>query len=241
MRTIISLLYLLFYFAISAVALPLEWLIGKKNKELELRQSCAMIKWGFSCLTFLAGAKVTVKGAENIPKNGPLLFMGNHRSYYDIIIAYQYLPFFTSVIAKSGLRKAPVIGLWMKRIEVIFLENNNMKQQMQSILTGIDMLNNGKNLLIFPEGKRNKGSGVDEFHAGSFKLATKTGATIVPFSITNTREIWETQFPWLKSQNVVLEFLPPITTKDISKDESKLLHVKTHDVIFDSYKANGGY
>ena len=104
----------------------------------------------------------------------------------------------------------------------------------------IDYIKNGTSMLIFPEGKRNLGEGVDIFQGGSFKLTQKTGARIVPFSITNTREVWERQFPWLSRQKVTLEFLPPISTAELTRDEQKELPEKVRVIVEESFRKNGG-
>lgn len=239
-RTIAGYAFLIFFMIISWLfLLPIGYFIGRSNKEKGQRFSVKIIKWGFSCLSAIA-ADVTVKGTENIPKDEPVVFMGNHRGYFDVIITYQYLPFLTSIISKDALKKFPVVSNWMSRIGCLYLEKDNIKQNLGTIMTAIDYIKNGTSMLIFPEGKRNLGAGTDTFQSGSFKLTQKTGARIVPFSITNTREVWEIQFPWLSRQKVVLEFLPPITTSDLTREEQKALPETVRSAVEDSFIRNGG-
>lgn len=239
-RSIAGYIFLIFYMIISWLfLLPIGYFVGKSNKEKGQRFAVKIINWGFSCLSALA-AKVTVKGLENIPKDETVVFMGNHRGYFDVIITYQYLPFLTSIISKDALKKFPVVSNWMSRLGCLYLEKDNPKQNLGTILTAIDYIKNGTSMLIFPEGKRNLGEGVDTFQGGSFKLTQKTGARIVPFSITNTREVWERQFPWLSRQKVTLEFLPPISTAELTRDEQKELPEKVRVIVEESFRKNGG-
>ncbi len=235
LRTLISLLYVGLFMLASLVLLPVEFFIRKKSPKAAVQFSHKVITTGFRALIFLSGSKPAVYGLENIPKGVPVVFMGNHRSYYDLIISYTYLPCPTAIYSKSGLKKAPAISSWMRRINCIFLEKDDMRQNMQAILDGIDLIKNGTSLLIFPEGKRNKGAGVLDFHAGSFKLATKTGAAIVPIVQTHTREIFEKHFPWLHPQKTTLEFLPPIETKGLSREDQKNLPALTRELILKAY------
>ncbi len=234
-RTIISVIFVGLFMLSSLILLPVEFFIRKKSPKKATQFSYIVITNAFRTLTFLSGSTPKVYGLENIPKDRPVVFMGNHRSYYDLIISYCYMPCPTAIYSKDGLKKAPAINVWMKCIDCVFLEMGNLRQNMEAILTGIDLLKKGTSVLIFPEGKRNKGEGVLEFHAGSFKLATKTGAPIVPVVQTNTREIFEKHFPWLHRQKTTLEFLPPIETADLSKEEQKALPEFTRQQILKAY------
>ena len=223
LRTIISLTFVGCFMVASLVLLPVECLIRRKDPDGAVAFSHRLITWGFRVLVFLAGSKPTVYGLDNIPSDTPVVFMGNHRSYYDLIIAYTYMPNPTAIISKASLKKAPAISSWMRRINCLFLESDNLRQNTQVIINGIELINSGTSMLIFPEGRRNKGEGVLEFHAGSFRLATKTEVPIVPVVQTKTREIFENHFPWLHAQKTTLEFLAPVYTQGLSRDDIKEL------------------
>lgn len=51
-------------------------------------ESLKIVQYMFSLILKLAGITVTVKGAENIPRDRAVLFVGNHRSYFDILVGY---------------------------------------------------------------------------------------------------------------------------------------------------------
>ena len=78
-------------------------------------------------------------------------------------------------------------------------------------------------MFIYPEGTRNQGDerALNEFHEGSFKLATKTGAPIVPVAVAGTRDIFENHFPKVKPGHVINEFGQPIETAPLSREEAK--------------------
>ena len=60
----------------------------------------AIVNWAFRWVIRLSGVKVVVKGEENIPKDTAVLYVGNHRSYYDIILTYVRVPRPTGYVAK---------------------------------------------------------------------------------------------------------------------------------------------
>lgn len=115
-------------------------------------------------------------GEENVPKDEPVLYIGNHRSYFDIIITYARCPGLTGYVAKSNMEKVPLLSIWMKRLHCLFINREDVKEALKTILAGIDNIKNGISMCIFPEGTRNK---TDDlllpFKEGSFKMAEKTG------------------------------------------------------------------
>mgnify|MGYP001108845276 CR=1 FL=1 len=65
-----------------------EWIIGKFNPGVKDRSSLAIVNWAFRVVLFLAGTKVTFIGLENVPTDTPVLYVGNHRSFFDVVITY---------------------------------------------------------------------------------------------------------------------------------------------------------
>ena len=81
------------YFILSIITLPLAWLIGLViNKRAKQYFSYFLVSKTFFLVRLAAGTKVDIRGLENIPKGQPVLFAGNHRSYFDIILNYSILP-----------------------------------------------------------------------------------------------------------------------------------------------------
>ena len=65
------------------------WILSKKDQYKSWYKSWKLVKGFFEGLLHIAGTKVEVRGAENldkIPKEQGILLIGNHRSYFDIII-----------------------------------------------------------------------------------------------------------------------------------------------------------
>lgn len=240
-RFILVLLYLILFLLLTIPLAVAEWLIGKKNPALKDAISQAVIRWAFSCCTFLSGAQVDYKGLENIPKEGACLYVGNHQSYFDIILTYCCFPRPTGYVAKAGMRQVPLLATWMRNIRCLFLDRDNIREGMKAILKGIEELKSGISLCIFPEGTRN--SNPDQllpFHEGSFRLAEKAKCPIIPISISNSREIWEAHLPLIKKSHVIIEFGKPILPDALSKEERKFLGSyvqKEIQLLYDKNKA----
>ena len=121
----------------------IEWIIGKFNKDLHDRSSLAIVQFGFRVVQFIAGTKVIVKGEENIPKDPAVLYVGNHRSYFDIILGYIAVPGITGFIAKKEMNHYPLLRVWMRYIHCLFLDRNDIKQGLQTILAGVEKVKSG--------------------------------------------------------------------------------------------------
>ncbi len=237
-RLILVAIFLLLVFIASAILFPLEWIIGKFNKHAKDISSLRIIQWVFKVILFLSGVKTTVKGIENIPKDEPVLFIGNHRGIFDVLVSYSRMPDLTGFVAKKEMDKVPIIRRWMKHLYCLFLDRKNMKEGLKTILSAIDHINNGISIVIFPEGTRNKGDGLLPFHAGSFKIAEKTNCKIIPMVQTKTEYIFENQFPCIKATKTTLEFGKPIVLDELDKNDRKDIANYTRNIIRQMYESN---
>lgn len=224
------------------VSLPIqfvEFVIGKFSPDVKSRSSLAIVNWAFRVVLFLSGVSVTVLGEENVPKDEPVLYIGNHRSYFDIIMTYVRVPRPTGYMAKVEMLRIPSLSTWMKYLHCIFLDRSNIKAGMQSILDAIEKVKSGISICIFPEGTRNRTDNVLlEFHDGSFKIAEKTGCPVVPMSINNAGAIWEDHLPKIKKTHVVIEYGKPIYVRDMDREQKRHLSAMVQDVIRTNYEKN---
>lgn len=238
LRLLILIIVLLIFAIFSLIALPVLWLIGRKKPVVREKASDAVARFMFRLILIICGTRTTAIGLENIPTDQPVLFVGNHRGFFDVIISYTYIHGRAAYVAKQEMMKVPILRRWMTNIRCIMLDRTNTRAALKSILTGIEYIKDGTSLVIFPEGTRNKGEGVLEFHAGSFKLAEKSRCLIVPVVQNNTSAIFEDQKPLLKKAHTVIEFCTPIDMSAMSPDERKNISVYVHDLVLDTYNKN---
>ncbi len=228
-------LYLLFGIPVLGV----EWLIGKFNKNTEDYQCLRMVQRAFKLMISMAGTEVTVIGEENIPDE-PVLFIGNHRSYFDILLTYSRCKRLTGYVAKKEMLRYPLLRDWMKRLYCLFLDRDNPKEGLKTILQAIDYIKSGISICIFPEGTRNDGEELSilPFHSGSFKIAEKSGCPIVPISMNNTASIFENQFPRIKKTHVIIEYGKPIYPCELDKETKKRLAPYCQNLIQETINKN---
>lgn len=231
--------FVILFLILSIPIMFVEWIIGKFNPDVKSRSSLAIVNWAFRCVRFLAGTKVDYIGEENIPKDTPVLYIGNHRSFFDIVLTYVRVPRPTGYIAKKSLEKVPLLNVWMRNLHCLFLDRENIKAGMQTILAAIDLMKNGKSICIFPEGSRSKEEGTFlPFHEGSFKIAAKADCPIIPMTIVNSAAVFENQFPKIRKAHVVIEYGKPIYVKELPKEQQKQLAPYVQNIIMETYKQN---
>lgn len=239
-RFIICALFLGLYLILGIPVLGYEWLLGKMNKKKADLQQLHMVQWGFQCMLKMTGVEVTVIGEENVPKDQAVLYIGNHRSFFDILLTYSRMPGLTGFVAKKEMLKAPLLRTWMKRVYCLFLDRENPKEGLKTILTAIDYVKNGISIFIFPEGTRNKGEELSmlPFHAGSFKIADRAGCPIIPVSMNNTSAIFENQAPRIKKVHVVIEYGKPIYMKEMDRETKRHIAEYCQDIIQETINKN---
>lgn len=239
LRFIIIVLFVVSFLILSTPVMFTLWLIGKKRPDIKDNTSRKIIQWAFSVVRFIAGTNLIIKGRENIPTDSAVLYVCNHRSYFDIVLNYIAVPNVTGFIAKKEMNRYPLLRVWMRYIHCLFLDRDDIRQGMQTILTGIEKVKSGISIFVFPEGTRNKSE--DEFlpfKAGSLKIAEKSGCPIVPVAINNSDAVFEKQFPRIYKTTVVIEFSTPLYPNNLDKDEKKKLSENIVSTITTMYEQN---
>lgn len=182
----------------------------------------------------MSGVELEVKGQEHVPDDTAVLYVANHRSYFDIVTGYAAVKNKMGFIGKVELAKVPMLGEWMRLTGSLFLDRKDIKQGLQTILKGIERVKTGTSMWIFPEGTRNESEDICElmqFREGSLKIAEKSGCPVIPVAITGTREVYENPFPKIVPGKVTIEFGEPIYIKELPPDYKKRAGAYTRDRI----------
>ena len=238
-RFLLIVIFVVLFLVLSIPLLIVEWIIGKFNQDIKDRSSLAIVNWAFRQVIRIAGTKVIVLGEENVPKDTAVLYVGNHRSYFDILLTYVRVPRPTGYVAKKEMLRYPLLSNWMRYLHCLFLDRQNVKEGLKTILAAIDKVRSGISICIFPEGTRNKTSDtLLPFHEGSFKIAVKGDVPIVPITLLNTADIFEDHLPKIKKTTVVLEYGKPIYVNELDKEARKSLSTYVSWIIADTYFKN---
>jgi 1-acyl-sn-glycerol-3-phosphate acyltransferase len=139
-------------------------------------------------------------------------------------------------IAKIEITKMPIIHTWMNYLYCVFMDREDIRQSVAAINEGVDNLKKGHSIVIFPEGTRGKGGPIGEFKQGSFKLATKAQAPIVPITMKGSYKLFEANKGKIRPARVEIIISPPIETKGLSPQETKELPDVVRNIIISNLK-----
>lgn len=196
----------------------------------------AAIWWRDRWLRFMSGAffvclgiSYHVTGKEQLPPDGRICYIANHQSLLDLPAIFLAVRREPGVIAKVEIRKVPIINWWCKVLDCVFIDRKSVRSSIKAILDGVHQVEKGIPMLIFPEGTRSKNGKVAEFKAGSFNLATRSKATIVPIAIHGTRASLEARRKW--HTHVYVAIGAPVSTATMSEGECKAVHTLVQDEV----------
>ena len=141
-RIILVAVILIGFLVVSYPLLLLEKRSARKDPRKQRQHSQDIVKKVFTLLLRISGVKVTVKGLENIPE-GAVLYVGNHQSYYDILLGYTTVPGLLGFVAKKEMLRWPLLSDWMVLVNCLFLDRDNIKEGLKTILQGIEKIKEG--------------------------------------------------------------------------------------------------
>ena len=223
-RFIFIIIFLIIFFILSIPLYILEWILRKsKYKHVGDKIAKVIVGNGFKFCLFISGVKVDIKGLENIPKDQAVLFVANHRGFFDIVATYPHIPTIFGYVAKKEIMKIPGLNLWMHFINCLFIDRKNMKESLKTILKGIEQIKSGVSVFIFPEGTRSKDGKMRPFKEGSLKMAEKAKCPIIPIGIRGSGERFDDQFPKIRKGTVTILVGKPIHIEELEAEEKKRL------------------
>ncbi len=188
-------------------------------------------KWA-ECMLACAGVKVLTEGSENIPAE-TALFVGNHQGNFDIPIILCKLGPLKSILAKIEISRIPGIRMWMTHFDCIFMDRGNPRQSLASLNRAQELLEQGRSVILFPEGTRSKGPDMIEFKAGALRCALKAQVPIVPFALDGSWKAMEAQKGLMQPAEVRIHILPAIHTADMPKTQTRTVSQEVQQAIQD--------
>lgn len=122
-----------------------------------------------------------IAGRENIPRHGPLIVYINHVNFLDPVLACALVPRDVVPLSKVENLRHPLIGPLAKAYGAIPVRRG--EPDLHAYRTALSVLEQGKALLIAPEGTRSGHGRLQEGKDGMTLLALRTGAVLVPIGL----------------------------------------------------------
>lgn len=125
--------------------------------------------------------RLEIVGKENIPKEGPIIICGNHRSFLDPPLIEATCGRYARFLAKEELTKNKFLAFLGFIFDAILVKRDS--KEVTSIKESLKTLKEGKCLALFPEGTRNGLAKGEKVKDGAAFFAVRSGAKVIPCGI----------------------------------------------------------
>ena len=153
------------------------------------RLAARLTRAGARALLRLAGCALAREGGEGLAAQGPVLFASNHASYVDVLALLALVPREFVVAAKAEVERWPLVGTLVRRSGHITVERFAVSRSVADAAKLARALEDGRSVLLFPEGTFTAAAGLRPFRLGTFKAAVETGVPVIPLALRGTRAV----------------------------------------------------
>ncbi|MGL4373852.1 MAG: lysophospholipid acyltransferase family protein, partial [Turicibacter sp.] len=161
-----------------------------KNEKYSNLERFKFVSWIMSLATpLLFNMKVEVEGIEKLDQVEQGVIYANHQSNFDIITLLKAIKKPHGYVSKKELDHIFLLSDAMRLIQCQFMDRTDVRQSVKVISSAAQSVKEGHLMVIFPEGTREVKAQMGSFKAGSFKLAQKAKASIIPITIFNSYEV----------------------------------------------------
>lgn len=212
---------------LTVLIFPFMFLFPKKNRNMVAGK---VVKGWARALLFVVGVKVRILG-EPISQE-PTLYVGNHISLFDVVATMAYLPIPCAYMSKIENKRVPIMWWWMNLIGCVFIDRDNIRQQVKELRTVQDNLANGTSYMIYPEGTRCRVHAILPFKAGSFRPAIKTGSPVQPIGFSGFNKVMKKGSLMVRSAVGTLNVGPVYTEYgDNSQEFADSMRAKVRELV----------
>ncbi|MEL7346423.1 MAG: 1-acyl-sn-glycerol-3-phosphate acyltransferase [Pseudomonadota bacterium] len=208
-----STLFNLFFYAFTFYVALRVFLLAKRGRQASMHK--VLKWWGDSTLRavdVILRSRVEIRGwEENVPKDGPVLFVSKHQSELDVVLLGVLMPH-TGAVAMQELEKYPFFGTILRTLDLVLVPVDQGPQNRtdQTVEGTHRTFEQGRPMIIYPEGTLMSLGDKERYRRGVGHLYTRLNPVVVPIA-TSAGVIWPRR-EWNKhtGQTGAMEFLEPI-------------------------------
>ena len=214
------------FFGLIAQTVPGDRPLEKQNQ---------LLRWGgvqvLTIANFYAGVRPVVTGLEKLPKEGRFLFVSNHRSAFDPLVAMtglrDYNVFF---ISKPSNMRFRLSGRFAYAVGCLAIDRDNDRNALKTILTAADYMKRGIcSIGVYPEGTRSKTGEMLPFHSGCFKAAQRAKVPIAVGAVHGTEKA--KRFKLFSTTKVYLDIVEVIPAETVASMRTDALSEHIRGII----------
>lgn len=231
--------YSAFAFFVPLIGLyPVFWYLLKISKNYKaankLRRHWARI------VLHLAFVRKTIEIEEPFDTTKPYIITANHSSYLDIIsLALAFHERF-SFMAKSELKKVPLMGIFFGTVDIA-VNRKSAFDSHKAYVIAKEKLESGWSLILFPEGTISKQApNLSRFKNGAFKLAIETGVDILPITLPDNCKLLPDDGSFTAKPGKMRIFIHrPVSVKGLNIDDVETLKKNVFNIIENKLRKEG--
>ncbi|KAL7753276.1 1-acylglycerol-3-phosphate O-acyltransferase [Sorochytrium milnesiophthora] len=198
------------------------------------------------------GIRIDMRGLEHIRAEGDPsvkgglnnqafhgVFVANHQSSLDLVAMSAMFPKRCTSMAKHSLKYVPFLGLYMVAANTIFIDRANHAKALVTMASAAQRLVTERlSVFVYPEGTRSRTRErtMLPFKKGAFHLAVQAQVPIVPVVFSAYDDTYDSTRRRFDGGVVVIEFLPPIPTTGLTKDDVDQLTTTTRERMIEKYR-----
>jgi 1-acyl-sn-glycerol-3-phosphate acyltransferase len=185
--------------------------------------------WARSLLRVM-NIRVVIEGAPHLP-SGAAVYAANHGSVLDIPVLFGHLPVDFRIVHKRSLYLVPVVNLYLYAAGHIAIDRKNAFRARKSLARAAERIRGGMSVMVFPEGTRSAHGEVAAFKKGSFLMAVRAGAPVVPLSLAGVKAVMPAGLRGMRGGTVHLIIHPPLATTGRAPGEAGALAEEVRRIV----------
>jgi 1-acyl-sn-glycerol-3-phosphate acyltransferase len=142
---------------------------------------------------FTFGWSFRAAGRANLPRTGPVLLVANHQSFIDPVLVGAAAPRWLTYLARSNLWHNRFLARLIDAYQAVPIDRGFGKEGLQTVL---GLLDNGRAVLMFPEGERTHTGELQPLKPGVSLLVKRVTCPIVPVGLAGAYQAWPRQRKW---------------------------------------------
>ena len=231
-RWFVELLFACYWWAVLVTMAAIVWpmvvlLPGRQWQHRLVRYAVRGFLWA-------TGASPGVVWEGKLP-DGSVMVVANHASYLDALVIAAVIPGPLSFVAKEELARQRVAGLFLRRLETLFVRRIDAKGGVEDTQRLLEAARTGARIVSFPEGTLTRRPGLLGFHLSAFLVAGQAGIPVLPVTIRGTRSILRGGQWFPRRGKIVVHVGRPIAPQGSDFAAAVRLRDQARAVVLDHY------
>ncbi len=180
---------------------------------------------------------------EDIPEDTKFI-VSNHLQFFDPILFIAHMDSYMRFVTKKETGKMPLISRWLNDLGAIPIDREKPGGDLVAVKGILRAIKNGDDVMIFPEGTRNKTGTTDiqPIKEGTALFAVKTGAMVLPIMIYKKHKVFRRNYLYVAKPFDFKEFQGRKVDSALLEEANTILYNKMLEAkaFMDEYMANDG-